>query len=92
VIERLRIDAARYLWLNEDADRCAQVVADAYDTWDTDVHWDEHFDAAITHQMEQNQRYSLEQRVESLEQEVAELRRLLLPLDRPSVVNQGEQP
>lgn len=36
----------------------------------------------IAHQMEQDQRMSVDQRVSSLEQEVAELRRLVLPLDR----------
>jgi uncharacterized protein YceH (UPF0502 family) len=43
----------------------------------------------IANQMEQNKHYSLEQRVQSLEQELAELRRLLLPLERHSPLNQG---
>jgi hypothetical protein len=50
-LEDKRVDAARYLWLNADGDRCAQVVADAYSDWDTDVHWEEHFDAAVTEAM-----------------------------------------
>jgi hypothetical protein len=50
-IEKLRVDAARYLWLNADGDRCAQVVADAYSDWDTDIAWEEHFDAAVTEAM-----------------------------------------
>lgn len=34
-------DSRRYRWLMEDADRAAQLIADAYSGWDTDDPWRE---------------------------------------------------
>lgn len=47
-IDRWRESGERYEWLTADADRCAQLVSDAYDDWNTDDHWDKHFDASVT--------------------------------------------
>jgi len=46
-IEELRADARRYRWLMEDADRAAQLIADAYSDWDTDEPWREWPDSMI---------------------------------------------
>jgi hypothetical protein len=39
--ERLCKDAAWFRWMMADADRCASIVGDAYNGWDTDLSWED---------------------------------------------------
>jgi hypothetical protein len=45
--ERLRKIAAKYELLAADGDRCAELVATAYDEWDTDIPWFRQLDCAV---------------------------------------------
>jgi len=46
-IERLRKIAAKYELLSADGDQCAELVATAYDEWDTDIPWFRQLDCAV---------------------------------------------
>jgi hypothetical protein len=46
-IDHLRKIAAKYELLAADGDRCAELVATAYDKWDTDIPWFRQLDCAV---------------------------------------------
>lgn len=47
--QSITADAAWFRWLMADADRCAGIVADAYNDWDTDTSWEMTLKTEIDH-------------------------------------------